>query len=82
MEVCLNMDGTTAIVLVVGNRFFYGFTKKGGRIQTAWSLPGAKFFASWETKDLETAETRLRFKGKVPERLLVSVRPFLETKAL
>lgn len=66
------MDGKTAIVLVVDGRFFSG-TTKNRRLQTAWSLPGAKLFASWEEGKIKAAEALLRSKGKAPGRLGVEV---------
>lgn len=39
----LRTDITSAAVLRIGERYFYGFTKTG-RPKTAWSLAGAQMF--------------------------------------
>lgn len=62
-----------AIVLVVGTRFFYGKSKTG-RVQTAWSLAGAKMFGDWQTEEIQKAEKMLKSKGYKPERVQVHMK--------
>lgn len=66
-------EGSTAIVLKVGDRYYSGRTK-AGRVQTAWSLPGACLFPSWRLDLLERAEEQLRAKGYKPYRVWVEAK--------
>ncbi|MES9872656.1 MAG: hypothetical protein ABW146_06080 [Candidatus Sedimenticola sp. 6PFRAG7] len=60
------------IVIMVGGRYFKG-KGKSGRVQTAWSLAGAKLFGDWRLEEIEKAERLLTKKGYKPERFVVSV---------
>jgi hypothetical protein len=64
-------NGDVAIVIRVNERYFIGFGKNG-RVQTGWSLPSAKLFADWETKEIEAVETKLLKKGYKPIRMTVT----------
>ena len=61
-------EATRAIVLQVGERFFCYYKNK--RIQTAWSLAGAKLFLENDAK-INIAENILKEKGYTSIRKLV-----------
>lgn len=62
--------GDRAVVIQLGDRYFYGFGQ-GGRVLTAWSLAGAAMFAPWNDK-LLTVEKKLLSMGKLPRRAVVT----------
>lgn len=66
-------DRTTAIVLLVGERFFCRFGK-GGRAMFAWSLAGATMFGPWRRDEVDAAAQKLRAKGYEPTETTVGVR--------
>lgn len=55
--------GQAAVVLEIGNRFFYRFDKRG-YVQTAWSLAGAQFFDTRSEDKISAVEQKLEGKGK------------------
>ncbi len=58
-------DQNQAIIIMIKERYFIGFSKKG-RLQTAWSLPAAKFFAIWNISEvLKVEEELLQRKKKI-----------------
>ena len=59
-----------AIVLEVAGRFYAGKSKTG-RIQTAWSIAGAKLFGPWMEDEISHCERILAFKGKQAVRRFV-----------
>lgn len=62
-----------AIAIVIGNRFFCRFGVRG-RVQTAWSLAGARLFLEAREDLLSDVERRLRKKGIIDsKRVRVSV---------
>ena len=64
-------DSTKAIVVRVdGTRFYHGVSPRR-RLQTAWSLAGAKLFGEWEEGQILRAELEVCKRGKKPERLVV-----------
>lgn len=65
-------ETTKALVIIVNGRFYCGKTKTG-RVQTAWSLAGAKLFGTWREKDIENAERFLRIKGYRPRLAVVKL---------
>lgn len=62
-------DRNKAVVLKVGNRFFRAF--KNRRIQTAWSLAGAKLFGNWDELNISKTEKLLKEKGYISTRILI-----------
>ena len=62
--------GHSAIILMIGHRYFHGFSKRR-RLTTAWSLAGAKLFGTWDIQGIEKAERTLAAKGYVVTRCLV-----------
>ena len=68
-------DATRAIVLQVGDRFFTHYLNK--RVQTAWSLAGAKLFLEGDAK-INIAENILKEKGYTSIRRLVIVKDLIE----
>lgn len=57
---------TSACVIKIGDRYFYGFGK-GGRTLTAWSLAGAKLYSSAAFIDDISDDLRiLKSNGKLP----------------
>jgi len=60
----------TAIAIKIGERYFLRIGK-GGRIQTAWSLAGAKLFGPWMEEDITTIEKKLINKNKKCYRIFV-----------
>lgn len=52
----------TAIVIMIRNRYYCYY--KNNRIQTAWSLPGAKLFNLWDISEITKTTTLLESKGK------------------
>lgn len=51
-----------AIVIFVGKRYFAGFGAKQ-RLQTAWSLAGARLFGVWRSDEVEKVLRKIRAKG-------------------
>ena len=64
-----------AIVLRVNNGRFFAGTSKTGRVQTAWSVAGAKLFGDWQTDKIEKAERQLFSRGKMGKRMLLLLGP-------
>ncbi len=67
-------DGASkAIVIMVdGKRFYSGISPKG-RMQTAWSLAGAKLFGEWRDKEIFEAQLQVCKRGKTPQRMVVRI---------
>jgi len=72
------LEAHVAIVFRVktrsGPRYFSGFGK-AGRVQSAWSLPGAVAFGPWDTHRLDTVEQKLSANGCEPARIRVGIMP-------
>lgn len=66
----LKKSGSTAVVFLIGDRYFCKFGK-GGSVQTAWSLAGARFFGDWNFVEIDELKTKLISKGKNPVAVLV-----------
>lgn len=60
-----------AVVIQLGDRYFYGFGQ-GGRVLTAWSLAGAALFGARFDDKLLTVEKKLLALGKLPRRVTVA----------
>lgn len=67
----MDASATQAIVLMIGDRYYY--PTDNGRIQTAWSLSGAKLFKYNNPTEIELAESFIRSKGKKCHREIVSL---------
>lgn len=55
-------DANKAIVIFVGKRYFAGFGARQ-RLQTAWSLAGARLFGVWRSDEVEKILRKIRAKG-------------------
>lgn len=64
----MNPHRNTTIVLEIGDRFYCGRSKTG-RLQTAWSLAGAKHFGEWMEPEISKAEAFIVSKGKTSTRI-------------
>ena len=69
----------TAVVLLVhtpgGDRFYCGVSK-AKRLQTAWSLAGAKLFGPWDIKGIEKAEKEILKRKRTSRRVMASVQVY------
>jgi hypothetical protein len=64
-------EGSSAVVLKIGDRYFCGFGRKRGAAEavlTAWSLAGAKLYQTAEgvTEDWRRDRHKLQASGKNP----------------
>ena len=59
-----------------GERYFYGFGKKG-QVLTAWSLLGARIFSNWND-ELAKIENRIKKKGLQAEKMLLLMETVIE----
>ena len=60
------------IVLEVEGRFYVGKSQTG-RLQTAWSLAGAKHFGPWMEHEIVIAEAFIAKKGRQAARRLTTL---------
>lgn len=63
-------EAKEAVAIVIGERYFCGFSL-AGRVQTAWSLAGAKLFLAGREDLIAAAEARLKKKNKSTTRVRV-----------
>lgn len=68
---CHETDATTAQVIAIGDRFFYGFGKND-QVKTAWCLSGAKLYQRNES--LQKVIEKLWGKGKNPCVMVVNIK--------
>jgi len=66
-------DATKAIVLRINGTRFYCGVSKTNRLQTAWSLAGAKLFGEWQEAEIFQAELQVCKRGRNPERIIVRI---------
>lgn len=64
--------GQTATVIMIGDRYFNSIGK-GGRVQTAWSLAGAKLFGTGNQQIIDDCLSKIAAKGKKPELKTIGV---------
>lgn len=61
-----------AIVIKVGERYFHNYKNK--RLQTAWSLAGAKTFRPSDLDEIAKVEAILKKKNYSSERKLITIK--------
>lgn len=66
------MSTTSATAIQVNDRFFYGKSKTG-RMQSAWSLAGAKLYRPTHDKEIKADELFLHQKGYKTKKVVVRV---------
>ena len=69
----MSASATKAIVLRVDGTRFYVEISKAKRLQTAWSIAGARLFGEWDDAGIEKAESQITKRGKTSERLVVTL---------
>jgi hypothetical protein len=69
----MSFSGTKAIVIRVNGTRFYADISKSKRLQTAWSIAGARLFGEWDTDEVLKIEIEIAKRGKKSERLWVTL---------
>ena len=68
-------DADHAIVVRRSDGRYYCGVSPAGRIQTAWSLAGAKLFGCWQDSEIIQARLELDKRGSQAECVIVRVEP-------
>jgi hypothetical protein len=56
-----------ALVICIADRYFFGFSKRNGKVLSSWSLAGAKLYGPWDKDRINNTVNKLTKEGKQPK---------------